>query len=217
MLIHRTAAVLLVGLALPSGCAVFAPQPLGENFALMEGTRANHPGLIDGDLRTMGESEPPASEAANSSIVGTPPTEAVVLLPTERVITKIVVHSEEILSLDLLFESSSSGWVIHDKYDGLKGPSFVLKPRGLVSASGVKLRIRRGTGDKALQKKNVQRAGGYTIYRGPTRANVKIREIELFGPVSVRAAKTVEAPVEAPADENASTSPEDLLLDGLLD
>ncbi|MBT7097937.1 hypothetical protein HN937_11220, partial [Candidatus Poribacteria bacterium] len=146
MHIHR--AVLFAGtLVLIGGCAaVFTPQTLSENFALTEGTTANHPAFIDGDMRTFGETEFPASEAANSGITGTPPSEAVVLLPEARSISKIVIHSEDIMGVDLLFESSSSGWLLHNKYDGLKGPSFTLKPRGIVSASGVKLRIRHATG-----------------------------------------------------------------------
>lgn len=213
MNVLRTAPVFASAFVLLTGCAqVFAPQSLGENFALMEGTTANHPALIDGDMRTFGESEFPASEAANSGVTGTPPSEAVVLLPEQRSITKIVVYSDDIVGLDLLFESSSTGWQLHDKYDGLKGPSFTIKPNGIVSASGVKLRIRYAAGDKAMRKKNTQRrAGGYTIILGPTRDKANIREIELYGPVSSKKPVVTE---EQSAAEDAST-PEDLLLEGL--
>ncbi len=216
MHVTRTAPMLTVALALLAGCAqIFTPQALSENFALTEGTTANHPAFIDGDMRTFGESEFPASDAANRGVTGTPPSEVVVLLPKARSISKIVVHSEDILGVDLLFETATSGWRLHNKYDGLKGPSFTLKPRGIVNASGVKLRIRHAVGDKAMRKKNTQQqAGGWINILGPTRAKAKIREIELFGPVSAKA-KVEPAAGEAPAAEDSST-PEDLLLEGLL-
>lgn len=214
MLMSRVGLAAGMALALSAGCAaVFAPQSLSENFTQMEGTTASHPALIDGDMRTFGESEFPASPAANSGVTGTPPSEAVVLLPEPRVISKIVVYSDDIKGLDLLFESASSGWLVHNKYDGVKGPSFTLKVKGIVHASGVKLRIRHAAGDKAMRKKNSRRtANGFTLISGPTRAKAKIREIELYGPVS---AKKVAAVDETPATEDAIT-PDELLLEGLL-
>ena len=219
MQIHRTAPIALVALVLLSGCSgvqkMFAPQP-SENFALLEGTRANHPGLFDGDLRISGASEPPADDSTRRSGLTSPPTEAVVLLPAERTITKIVVHSDQIMSLDLLFETPTSGWMLHDRYDGLKGPKIVLKCRRLVSASGVKLRIRKGTGDKKIRQENVERTGGFTWITGATNAPVEIKEIEVLGPATAKAVDPAAEEDASETTEDASSTPEDLLLDGLL-
>jgi|SaaInl4_135m_RNA_FD_contig_21_508617_length_1683_multi_7_in_0_out_0_1 hypothetical protein len=219
MRIHLTTPVALAALILLSSCAavttMFAPQT-SENFALLEGTRANHPGLIDGDLRISGASEPPNEESTRNARMTSPPTEAVVLLPVEKTITKIVVHSDQILSLDLLFETPTSGWVLHDRYDGLKGPRIVLKPRRLVSASGVKLRIRKGTGDRKVRQENIERTGYTTWISGATNAPVEIKEIEILGPVTSKASDPVAEIEAAETTEDATTTPEDLLLDGLI-
>jgi hypothetical protein len=120
------------------------------------------------------------------------------------------------MALDRYFETASIGWVFNSRYSSLIGPKVVLNPKGFVSASGVKLRIREGTGDKAQRTKVTRSPGFVTEISGDTNVPAKIREIQIFGPVSRKAADPTQGVEASETDEEATSMPEDLLLDGLL-
>ena len=199
-----TGYVLIIGLFIGglTGCAaIFTPQEYGENLALMPGTEANHPAFIDGDLKTAGETTFPPTEGTREYRFGSPPTEAYVLFPEPVTISKVVLYSDDLKGIDLLIEDPAQGWELHNKYDGLKGPVITLKTKGLVRATGVKIRVRRAKGDTELRRKNVRRGGGWTFVTGETRAPASIYEIEVYGPSSATAAEK-----DTPEDPDEVTS-----------
>ena len=213
MHMRRTAPIVLVTLILLSGCGVIVPQP-NVNLALMPGTLAVHPSWVDGDPRSGGLSERTIA-IDETPRFESPPTEAVVLFPTERTIRKIVIHSDEIMALDLYFETASNGWELNSKYAGLIGPKLVLNPIGLVRASGVKIRVTEGINDRAQRDVAIVKNGIYTEVRDETNVRVEIKEIQILGPGGSKAPAAPAEP-EGPATGGDSSSPEDLLRDGLL-
>ena len=180
-----------------TGCAkVFAPQALSTNLALEPGVESNHPAFIDGDLKTDGETTfAVTGNQARRGGRATPPSEAVVLLPQPTSIIQITIHSDEIQGLDLYVEDPNQGSKFIDKWDNLQGPIINLRMKGIVYASGVTLRIRKGAGDVAARREAISTGvGGGQYISGETRAPVRIKEIEIFGPApATAAADTISA------------------------
>ena len=187
------------------GCAaLLAPSGPLENYGLLEGAEATHPAFIDGDLETMGETTFPSSEGTARLGQESPPTEAYVLLPEVMTINRIVIHSHALRGIDLLIEDPTQGWKLYDKYDGLSGPIVELKMKGIVRASGIKIRVRQSTGDQKIRMKNLRtNRFGNRWFAGETRALAPISEIEILGPPLTRAPDTV-AEQAAAVDEEIS-------------
>ena len=199
-----TVALFALVLAISAGCAqLFQPPGPMENYALLEGAEATHPAFIDGDPKTIGETAFPQSEGATRTGIESPPTEAYILLPDVFTINEIRIHSDSLKGIDLLVEDPTQGWKIYDKLDGLSGPVTVIKMKGIVRASGIKLRVRSSTGDQALRQKNLRTDRfGNRFFAGETRAPAPIAEIEVLGPSL--------APADAPEDEISSSMDDDI-------
>jgi hypothetical protein len=209
MAVHRLFAVLafVLSLGVLAGCAqVFAPQVLSENYALGEGVESNHPAFIDGDHKTAGETTFPVSEGTPRFGVGSPPSEAYVLLPEARTVSKLVLYSDDLIGFDVLVEDPNQGWQFNNKFDGQKGPVITVPLRGMVRTTGVKIRVRRSAGDTAVRQRNVR--GNYIV--GDTRAPAQIYELEIYGPADPSAAKSAEE--TRPARDSETTS---ILMEGL--
>ena len=165
---------------LTAGCAQLVGTTVLTNHALVPGTESSHPALIDGSLKTSGEST--FDEAANANRIITPPSEAFVFLPKACTLTRVVIHSSEIVAFDLYAQGHDEEWRLLTSLEGQKGPTITVPIRGIVRTSGVRLRIRKTSGDAAQRQKSVQRTARVTWVSGDTRVAARIYEIELLGP-----------------------------------
>jgi len=158
-------------------------QQWSENYALAEGVEASDPALIDGDLKTVGESQFPDTERTEGLVSSSdfPPSEAVVILPEKKSIYKIVIHTTNIQVFDILARDESGGW---DKVKEVKGNNeevVDLKLNRIVITDGIKIRVKRTSDDASKRRQNTRRIEGWTIISGNIRGSGKIKEIELYG------------------------------------
>ena len=86
------------------GCAAtpafIADQTWSENYAGMEGVQSNDPAVVDGDLKTIGQSQyvEPSSDIVQSHHAS---TESVILLPAPQSIHRVVLHSSNVEAFDI--------------------------------------------------------------------------------------------------------------------
>lgn len=80
---------------LVAGCHILiAEQEWSDNYALLEGTLSTNPEMIDGDIKTVGETR---SSTGPGRLYGSSnATEVIVTLPEKKLIRKIVIHSDNI-------------------------------------------------------------------------------------------------------------------------
>jgi hypothetical protein len=81
-------------------------QRLTENYARLPGVEATDPMMVDGNLKTEGETIRRLTESGNV----TPHFEAVVKLPEPKIIHKIVIYSPNIKSFSI-WADRGEGWV----------------------------------------------------------------------------------------------------------
>lgn len=95
------------------GCHILiAEQEWSDNFALMDGTLSTNPEMIDGDLKTVGETR---SSAGPGNLYGSSnATEVIVTLPEKKLVRKIVIHSENIKKFVIY---ADRGGTIHSDTD----------------------------------------------------------------------------------------------------
>ena len=215
MTLRRTICTVLLtagALGVSSGCATLL-QPPGpmQNYTQLDGTEATHPAFIDGDLQTVGETAFPQSEGTTRIGVESPPTEAYILLPDVFTLNRIRIYADTIRGIDLLVEDPHQGWRLHDKYDGLTGPLTEIRLKGIVRASGVKIRVRLTSEDQAVRQKNLRTDRfGNRFWAGETRATAGIAEIEVLGPPTGAPPSTVDERPSAIDDEIGAILREDL-------
>ena len=164
------------------GCTtgIIAEQTWSENYALMEGVQANDPAIVDGDLKTIGQSQyvEPSSDVVQSHHAA---SESVILLPVSRFIHRVVVHSSNVKAFDIWVADNQGRWERVKELKSVKQKVIDVRLNRAVRATGVKVRIVRTTDDAELRQKNIQRIRGWRIYSGHVRAPAKISEIELYG------------------------------------
>jgi len=164
------------------GCTtgLIADQTWSENYALMEGVQANDPAIVDGDLKTVGQSQyvEPSSDVVQSHHAS---SESVILLPTPKSIHRVVVHSSNVQAFDIWVADNQGRWDRIKEIKSVKQKVIDVRLNRAVRTNGVKVRISRTTDDAELRQKNIQRVRGWRIYSGHVRAPAKISEIELFG------------------------------------
>lgn len=204
---------MLIGtIALQSGCSpkMLMTSVPSVNLATLPGTQSNHPAFIDGDTKTSGQTTFPDNPAGAYREI-TPPSEAYVLLPGVFTISKVVIHSEDLIGFDLYVEDPSQGMKLVGKYDGQTGPVIEAKMRGVTRASGVRIRIRKTSNDAETRRRNtrVGTFGGMYI-TGDTRAPATISEIEVIGSSGAESTPAAEATAATPQSELGSILMSDL-------
>ena len=166
------------------GCATvpsfITDQTWSENYALMEGVQANDPAIVDGDLKTIGQSQyaeasPDVVQSAHAS------SESVILLPTPQSIHRVVIHSSNMEAFDIWVADNQGRWGRIKEIKSVKQKVIDVRLNRAVRTTGVKIRIRKTSDDAELRQKNIQRVRGWRIYSGHVRAPAKISEIELYG------------------------------------
>lgn len=163
-----------------AGPAFIADQTWSSNYALMEGVQANDPAIVDGDLKTIGQSQyvEPSSDVVQSHHAS---TESVIFLPVPQTIHRIVMHSSNVEAFDIWVADNQGRWGRIKEIKSIKEQVIDVRLNRAVRTAGVKIRIRRTSDDAALRQKNIQRVRGWRIYSGHVKAPAKISEIELYG------------------------------------
>lgn len=193
------------------GCTtgLIADQTWSANYALMEGVQANDPAIIDGDLKTVGQSQyvEPSSDVVQSHHAS---SESVILLPVAKSIHRVVLHSSNVQAFDIWVADNQGRWDRIKEIKSVKQKVIDVRLNRAVRTNGVKVRISRTTDDAELRQKNIQRVRGWRIYSGHVRAPAKISEIELYGFASK---KDVEDAQNAITQEEADEKELDELLE----
>ncbi|MFQ6040507.1 MAG: hypothetical protein ACE5PV_06585 [Candidatus Poribacteria bacterium] len=197
---YRIFIVLCIGTMLISflGCGKFLRSFVGtdewsENYALMDGVTATSPEMIDGDVKTSGQTTFP--EGADASMYGSsPPSEAIVTLPRRMSIYRIVINSPNLKVFDVFADKGDNDWeIIKENQKVTNNPVEV---RVSTTTDKIRIRVRTTTDDAEVGRKSRARSWGGRR-TGRQRAPATINEIELYG----FATSGVGAPSETQAAE----------------
>ena len=181
--------------------AFIADQTWSENYTLMEGVQANDPAIVDGDLKTIGQSQ--YAEASSDTVQSHhASSESVIFLPDPQSIHRIVMHSSNVEAFDIWVTDNQGRWGRIKEIKSVKQEVIDVRLNRAVHTSGVKIRIRRTSDDAELRQKNIQRVRGWRVYSGHVKAPAKISEIELYGFISKQDVEDVQNAIsEEEADE----------------
>ncbi len=190
-------------IVLLSGCAHLpdfsAAQEWSENYALAKGVQANDPAIIDGNVKTAGQSQYVESSSNTVSSFATQ-SESIITLPEPKSIHRIVIHSTNLDAFDLWVMDDQGRWEKIKEIKSNKNPVIDLRLNQTVNTAGIKIRVRRTSDDSEMRRKNVQGVGGgYRVYSGKTHALAQIAEIELYG--FAPKSDAVDAPSQKAKDE----------------
>ncbi|MDE0483410.1 MAG: hypothetical protein OXI67_12590 [Candidatus Poribacteria bacterium] len=189
------------------GCAaLFSEQEWSDNYALLEGTSATSPQMIDGNMNTIGESSFPVEATFGSN----PPSEVIITLPEKKVIRRIVIHSDNIKTFDIFADKGGiiveQDWKLIKDVKSVKTNPIEIPVLVPFPTNRIRVRILSTSDDANLKRRQRARTGGRGFFYGENRrAQAKIREIELYG------YKTVEQTRESSAAETREKELDDLL------
>lgn len=189
------------------GCAILAAQEWSENYALLEGTRATSPEMIDGNLNTIGQTNVSA-ETMKQLVRGR--SEVVVTLPEKKMIRRIVIHTDNLKEYDIAADKGGSAlatadWVLVKEVKNARPSPVELLVSIPFPTDRIRVRVLKTTEDAQLAREKNQRLGGITLV-STTGAPGKIREIEIYG---YKSTKEMEA--------DKATDDREQELDDLLD
>ena len=190
------------------GCAaLFSEQEWSENYALLEGTSATSPQMIDGNMNTIGESSFPAG--TDTAFGSNPASEVVITLPEKKVIRRIVIHSDNIKTFDIFADKGGiiveQDWKLIKDVKSVKTKPIVIPMLVSFPTNRIRIRVKSTTDDANLKRTQRARTGGFRQFGQNRRAQAKIREIELYG------YKTAEQTQESNATETREKELDDLL------
>ena len=189
MNLQSTTIVFLVMLSIASsyGCAGLqgfsAEQQWSSNFVLADGVRANDPAIIDGNVRTVGQSQYVESTGDMVMSFGSQ-SESIVTLPEPKSLHRVVIHSPNLQAFDIWTTDSQGRWEKIKEVESNKKKIIDIRLNRTVYTSGIKIRVRRTSDDAGQRRKNVQNMRGWRVYSGKVNAPAKIAEVELYGFVS---------------------------------
>ena len=183
MKLQSTLARLFLTFSLVSlyGCTagIIADQTWSKNYALLEGVQANDPAIVDGDLKTVGQSQYAEVSADIQSYQAF--SESVIFLPAPQSIHRVVMHSSNVEAFDIWVADNQGRWGLIKEIKSVKQKVTDVRLNRAIRTAGIKIRIRRTSDDAELRQKNLQRVRGWVFYTGHIRAPAKISEIELYG------------------------------------
>lgn len=159
--------------------SIVAKQEWSENYAREKGVEATSPAMIDGDVTTVGETQPPESTRGAAEY-----TEAVIKFPEKKAIRRIVIRTPNIQNFNIYAAGKGEDdWVALAEFKN----NLEKKVEANVSAvtNQIKIRVRKTSDDAVLP-------GGRGSRKQLQRARGKIQEVEIYG--MVEAAKTEAAP-----------------------
>ena len=170
------------------GCALVAKQEWSENYAAIEGVRATNARMIDGNIRTFGETA--FREGSDQNTYGPAPTsQAVVMLPERKVIRRVVIHSDNLKKFTVYADKGSEDWEIIKEVNNVASNPIDLSVNAPFPTDKIRIRV-LGTTDDASLRRGQRRRDFWAS--GNRRAPGKIYEIELYGYQSAIAADAEE-------------------------
>ena len=158
------------------GCGIVAKQEWSQNYALIEGVSATNAKMIDGNIRTFGET---AFREGSQDTFGTSPTsQAVVMLPESKVIRRVVIHSDNLKKFTVYADKGSEDWKVVKEVNNVTSNPIDLSLNAPFPTDKVRIRV-LGTTDDAALRRGQRRRNFWAS--GNRRAPAKIYEIELYG------------------------------------
>ena len=197
------------------GCTtgIIADQTWSKNYALLEGVQANDPAIVDGDPKTIGQSQ--YVETSGDIIQRyNAESESVILLPVPQTIHRVVIHSSNMEAFDIWVADNQGRWGRIKDIKSVQQKVIDVRLNRAVRTAGIKIRIRKTSDDAELRQKNRKYVPGLRVarhlYTGHVRAPAKISEIELYGFASKQ---DVEDPQNVMSQEEADEKELDELLE----
>ena len=169
------------------GCAIVAKQEWSENYASIEGVRATNARMIDGNIRTFGETA--FREGSQDTFGPAPTSQAVVMLPERKVIRRVVIHSDNLKKFTVYADKGSEDWQVIKEVNNVTSSPIDLSVNAPFPTDKIRLRV-LGTTDDAALRRGQRRRNFWAS--GNRRAAAKIYEIELYGYQAATAAHTKE-------------------------
>ncbi len=196
-------------IASSSGCMT-AKQTWSNNLALADGAKSNDPAIIDGNVRTLGQSQ--YVETTGDAIMGfAAQSEAIIMLPAPESIHRIVIHSPNLLAFDIWTTDTQGRWEKVKEVESNKKKVIDIRLNRTVYTSAVKIRVRRTSDDAGQRRKNVRNVRGWQTFSGHVKAPAKIAEIELYGFVSESDKTEADSHPDIPVLEPLSASDDEEL------
>jgi len=195
---YAIAAILLAFVI--SGCgtvgrSLVAKQEWSQNYAAVEGVEATSPLMVDGQRSTVGETEIPTGGRGSTEF-----SEAVVKLPEEKSIRRIVIYTPNIQSFSLYAgRRDEDQWKPLDEVK--KNEEKMITMNVSTTTDRIRIRVRETSDDKLL-------AGGRGRRNRVDRAKGKIQEIEIYGLVE-EAPDEVAEEATVPGAPGVSAAPEE--------
>ena len=170
------------------GCGILAKQEWSENYASIEGVRATNARMIDGNIRTYGETA--FREGAQDAFGPAPTSQAVVMLPERKTIRRVVIHSDNLKKFNVYADKGSDDWQIIKEVNNVASNPIELSVNAPFPTDKIRIRV-LGTTDDAALRRGQRRRNFWAS--GNRRAPAKIYEIELYGYQSATAARPEES------------------------
>jgi hypothetical protein len=156
--------------------SVFQEQEWSENYVLADGVKCTSPEMIDGDLNTVGKTVFPETVYGRTVLGAFPSAEVEVTLPEKKSIRKIVIHSEDLSSFEVLASmGKQEDWKLIKEFDNNTEKEIVI--RTSVVTDRVRIRA-RGKSSFSGAERDVLRGRVMTLR---SVAEPEIQEIELYG------------------------------------
>jgi hypothetical protein len=167
-----------------SGCesalfqTLFKEQEWSENYALADGAKCTSPEMIDGDLNTAGVTVFPERVYGKTIYGAFPSAEAELILPKEKSIRKIVIHSDDLENFEVLSSTGDNeNWKLIEEFDNNADKEIVI--RTSIVADRIKIRARAKSSFEGTERGVVH--GGVITLRTTKVEEPEIKEIELYG------------------------------------
>lgn len=177
--------------------SIMAKQEWSENYASIDGVEATSPLMIDGSKRTIGETETPSdSEGATQY------TEAIIKLPEQKSIRRVVLYTPNIETF-VLYALTDDGKIWKPMKEFKNNKEKMIDIRAAAVTDQIKIRVRETSDDQV-------NPGERNRWRRVRRAKGKINEIEIYGLVQSATEEIVEMaePGEQPVGAAVFVSPD---------
>ena len=179
------------------GCAIVAKQEWSENYASIAGVRATNAKMIDGNIRTFGETA--FREGSQDTFGPAPTSQAVVLLPDRKVIRRVVIHSDNLKKFTVYADKGNEDWHIVKEINNVTSNPIEMSVNAPFLTDKIRIRV-LGTTDDAALRRGQRRRNFWAS--GNRRAAAKIYEIELYGYQAATGAGTAKAEVSEDQSED---------------
>lgn len=166
------------------GCsAIFSQQEWSDNYALLEGTIATSPQMIDGNLNTIGETSFPSG--ADATFGSNPASEVIITLPEKKLIRRVVIHTDNLRTFDIFADQggliNDTDWKLIKEVKSVRTSPVEIPVLFSFPTERIRLRVLSTSDDANLKRTQRARSGNFRQFGQNRRAQGKIREIELYG------------------------------------